>query len=181
MSGSLQKDRVKFEKPGTYKVRLTADGKSQTESFELIINPTEKWTKADTDARFDLWMKIREITENANLAIIDVLDVNKEVQEAAGSMKDKSAVTLAEKISKKAEGIGGRLVPVGKTLSEIANEPAKLLSKLQTVSHMLYSSEGRPPQSAYDVVEDLSRQIDTELSNWNKVMATDVAAFKKMQ
>jgi hypothetical protein len=128
------------------------DGQSQTESFELKINPNEKWTKADTDARFDLWMKIRTITEKGNVAVIEarktVVALKKDFPTGKGG---KDAADLLRKIEARAADFENSLLPVGKTLVQIANEPAKLLPKLATVHHMLYSSEGRPPKSAYDV------------------------------
>ena len=36
-------------KPGTYQVRLTVDGRSESQSFELKINPNEIYTRAQTD------------------------------------------------------------------------------------------------------------------------------------
>ena len=171
---------VVMAKPDTYQVRLTVDGKSQTQPFELKINPNETWTMADTDARFDLWMRIRAVTENANLAVIDALEVSESVQQQAATKKDPKAKELAARIEEAASNFQGTLIPVGKTLSEIANEPAKLLSKLATVHHMLYQTEGRPTKSAYAVVDELSVEIDAAIDNWNKVVDTDVVAFNKM-
>lgn len=172
---------IVMAKPDTYQVRLTVDGKTQTQPFELKINPNETWTKVDTDARFDLWMKIRSVTENANLAVIDALNVSESVQKEAATKKSPKARELAAKIEQAAQDFQGMLIPVGKTLSEIANEPSKLLSKLATVSHMLYSSEGRPTKSAYAVVEELSADIDASIAGWKKVVETDVAAFDTLQ
>ena len=166
-------------RPGTYQVRMTVDGMSQTESFEIKMNPNEPWTQADADARFELWMRVRSITEKANLAIIEALKLAEEAKKAArGNQK---AEALAEKIDQAATEFSGSLVPVGTTLSAIANEPAKLLSKLQTVHHVLFSSEGRPPQSAYDVVKVLSAEIDARIGEWNRVVERDVAEFNRMK
>jgi hypothetical protein len=169
-------------KPGKYRVRLTVDGQSQTESFELKINPNEKWTKADTDARFDLWMKIRTITEKANLAVIEarkrVVALKKNL---STGKRGKDTADLLRKIEASAADFENSLLPVGKTLVQIANEPAKLLPKLATVHHMLYSSEGRPPKSAYDVVDVLSSEIDARIAAWKQVVETDVAKLNKMK
>jgi len=54
------------------------------------------------------------------------------------------------------------------------------LSKLATVHHMLYQTEGRPTKSAYAVVDELSVEIDAAIDSWNKVVDTDVVAFNKM-
>ena len=145
-------------RPGTYKARLTANGKHQVQPFELKINPNETWKKSDCDARFELWWKIRTITENANKAIIE-------------SMKAAEKAGPNSKIAKRAAKFSGTLVPEGATLSEIANEPSKLLSKLQTVHWVLFHSEGRPTESSYAVVEELGKQIQAEIDAWNEFLA----------
>jgi hypothetical protein len=145
-------------KPGTYKARLTVNGKSQVQSFDLHMSPNETWTQADADARFDLWWRVRTITENANKVIIKALKMG----EAAG--KD-------SELDKQAQAFTGKLLPIGTTLSEMANEPTKLLAKLSSVNWMLIMSEGRPTQSAYDVVDMLDGQINEEVAAWNKTAA----------
>jgi hypothetical protein len=53
----------------------------------------------------------------------------------------------------------------------MANEPTKLLAKLSTVNWMLIHSEGRPTQSAYDVVDMLDEQINEEVAAWKTIAA----------
>ncbi len=65
----------------------------------------------------------------------------------------------------------GKLVPKGKNLSQIANEPAKLLSKLTTVHWMLFHSEGRPTKSAYDVIDTMDKEINAEIAGWKEFVA----------
>jgi hypothetical protein len=144
--------------PGTYQVRLTVNGESQVQDFGLHMNPNETWRQADAQARFDLWWRLRTITENANNAVIDALEMGK----VAGEDSE---------LAKRAQTFSARLLPVGSTLSEIANEPAKLLPKLSSVNWMLIQSEGRPPQSAYDVVDALEEEIDAEIAAWNEYKA----------
>jgi len=145
-------------KPGTYTACLSVDGKKQAHAFELRMNPKETWTQADADARFELWWRIRTITENANNQIIAAMKL------AESSGKD-------SELAQRAAEFSGKLVPVGATLSAIANEPSKLLSKLQTVHWVLFHSEGRPTQSAYDVVDTLEKEIDAEIAAWNAFKA----------
>ncbi|MGI9519005.1 MAG: WD40/YVTN/BNR-like repeat-containing protein, partial [Pirellulaceae bacterium] len=142
-------------KPGTYIAQLTVDGQSQEKSFTVSMNPNETWTQADADARFELWWRIRAIAERVNKEVI----VSMEMAEKAGEDSE---------LARRAAEFSGALLPVGKNLSEIANEPAKLISKLQTVHWVLWHSEGRPPQSAYDVVDTLEKEIDAEFAAWNE-------------
>ena len=70
-----------------------------------------------------------------------------------------------------ASAFAGKLVPQGANLSQIANEPPKLLSKLQTVNSILFHSEGRPPKSAYEVVDAMETLIDAEIAAWREIKA----------
>jgi photosystem II stability/assembly factor-like uncharacterized protein len=140
-------------KPGTYKARLTANGKTQEQTFGLEMNPNETWTQEDADARFELWMRLRAIFERTNAEIIASMELAKKAGEGSET-------------AKRAAEFSGKLVPVGATLSAIANEPPKLLSKLGSVNWMLFHSEGRPPKSAYAVIEAMEKQIDAEIAAW---------------
>ena len=60
-------------------------------------------------------------------------------------------------IDKQAQAFTGKLLPIGTTLSEMANEPTKLLAKLSSVHWMCVHSEGRPTKSASDVVDMLEK------------------------
>jgi len=145
-------------KVGTYKAKLTVKGKSEVQTFELKMNPNEKYTAEDSSARFELWWRLRSIFERSNREIIAAMELAKE---AGGDSE----------IAKRAKEFSGKLVPQGATLSEIANEPPKMLSKLTTVSSVLFHSEGPPPQSAYDVVDEMEKEIDAEIEAWKAFKA----------
>ncbi|MEM1071106.1 MAG: hypothetical protein AAGI63_19525, partial [Planctomycetota bacterium] len=143
---------------GTYKAKLTVGDESQVRSFQLKMNPNEPYTEEDSKKRFELWWKLRPIFERSNREINRAL----EMAEKSGEGSD---------VANRAMEFAGKLVPQGATLSEIANEPPKMLSKLTTVSSILFHSEGPPPQSCYDVVDQIERQIDTEIKTWQEFTA----------
>ena len=74
-------------------------------------------------------------------------------------------------VGKRAIEFAGKLVPQGATLSEIANEPPKMSSKLTTVSSVPFHSEGPPPQSCYDVGDAMEKRIDAEIEAWQAFKA----------
>jgi hypothetical protein len=122
------------------------------------MNPNETWTQEDTDARFALWWRLRTIFERTNTEIIAAMAAGEEAGEGS-------------EVAQRASEFSGKLVPMGANLSQIANEKPKLLSKLQTVNWMLFHSEGRPPQSAYDVVDAMEPLINEEIAAWNEYLA----------
>ena len=40
---------------------------------------------------------------------------------------------------------------------------------------MLFHSEGRPTESAYEVVDEIDQQINTEIAAWHEFVKTDDA------
>jgi hypothetical protein len=151
---------VRMAKPGTYQVRLNVDGKSRTQPFELQINPNETWTKEDTDARFYLWTKIYEVADSANKWIIDSRRVVAELKDNGASAEQLAEAEAAQ------VAFESSVVPVGRTLVQIANEPAKLITRLSTVHQVIWSSEGRPPESAYMAANELANDINAAITQW---------------
>ena len=91
--------------------------------------------------------------------------------EITAAMESAKKAGEDSEIAKRATEFAGKLVPQGATLSEIANEPPKMLSKLTTVSSMLFHSEGPPTKSAYDVVDQMEKLIDAEIESWKAFKA----------
>jgi len=145
-------------KVGTYQAKLTVDGESEVQTFELKMNPNETYTAGDSAARFELWWRLRSIFERSNKEITAAMELAKEAGEDS-------------EVAKRATDFAGKLVPQGATLSEIANEPPKMLSKLTTVSSILFHSEGPPTQSCYDVVDEMEKLIDAEIEAWRAFKA----------
>ncbi len=143
---------------GIYKAKLSVNGESQVQPFVLKMNPNEPYSVRDSKTRFALWWRLRSIFERANQEIIAA----NEMAEAAGSDSE---------IAKQAKVFSGKLVPQGATLSEIANEPPKLLSKLTSVNMVLFHSEGPPPESCYDVVDEMEAKIDAAIADWKAFAA----------
>ncbi len=163
---------VVMAKPGTYQVRLVSGTEAQLHPFELGINPNESWTREDTDARFDLWMQLRDTAEMVNQAVIASRASVEEMRElASAGAGGSTGGDVAERAADAQVEFENSLLPVGRTLVQIANEPAKLLPKLQTISHMLYSSEGRPTASAYAAYAEIKAEIDSVIAQWQSVEA----------
>jgi photosystem II stability/assembly factor-like uncharacterized protein len=168
-------------KPGTYQVRLTVDGEVQTQTFELRMNPMETYSQAEADARFDLWMKVYDTVEQGNLAVIGAQETVTELKElAAAGQGGKRGAAMLDTIEAAATTLSDSLLPAGKTLVQIINEPATLVVKMQTIHWGLYMSEGAPPASFVAVYEMLDQQYKEAIAAWNQVVESDVAEVKRL-
>ena len=141
-----------FCRPGEYLVKLTVNGEEQTQEFEVFMNPNETYTQAEVEARFALWMEIRDKYSEVSKAIIEAQEIAK--------------TTDNEEVKKVAKDLESSMTAVGTTLVQIANERSKLLAKIQGVSEMLISSEGPPSQGAKEAWADYKKAIDEELAKW---------------
>ena len=72
--------RARSAAPGTYQVRMTADGRTQTQPMRVRRNPLFKdVSDADLQAQFDLAIQIRDKTSEANNAVIQIRDLKAQV------------------------------------------------------------------------------------------------------
>ena len=67
-----------FVMPGTYKVKLTADGKSYEKEFKIKMDPRVKTSKKDIRLQFDLSMKCYENIKKCMSAMTQDDNGNKE-------------------------------------------------------------------------------------------------------
>src|SRR5690606_37423862 len=62
--------------PGTYSARLTANGQTFTESFDIVADPRlTTITQADFDAQFKLSSQVAQRVDDAHRAVLQVRDV----------------------------------------------------------------------------------------------------------
>ena len=75
--------------PGAYKVRLTVDGKSQTQPLTVKRNPAfDDVSDADLKAQFALAIKLRDKVSEANQAIIDIRNVRLQIADRLTKSQD---------------------------------------------------------------------------------------------
>src|SRR6185369_13381564 len=67
--------------PGRYQVKLSVDGKSLTQNFEIKADPRLTTTPADYAKQLELGLKIRDKLSETNNAVIQIRDVRKQVED----------------------------------------------------------------------------------------------------
>ena len=108
--------------PGTYQVKLTVDGKTMTESFEVKKDPRLEATPADFAKQFDLLTKIRDKLTETHDAIIQIRDVRKQVDDTAKRVKDQPN---AKAITDAAKSLNAKLTSIEETLYQTKNQSSQ--------------------------------------------------------
>jgi photosystem II stability/assembly factor-like uncharacterized protein len=162
-------------KPGKYQVKLTVDGDSETQVFEMFLSPHETYTKEETDAKYAFWMEMHDRVETSTQNIIKALKLKEEVDAKVKVLKDagaskskvKKAQTQAEVIDTLVTEYEGTFVSTGRTLAEIINLPATILSKMAFISGLLEVSEGPPTQAMKSVYAKLVKETEQAHAKYN--------------
>ncbi|MBW2397384.1 MAG: hypothetical protein JRG95_24315, partial [Deltaproteobacteria bacterium] len=146
-----------FAKPGIYQVRLTVDGKAQTQSFELNINPNESYSREETDRKGKGWMALQAKAEDGVQAVLRAHAAKEKVAGALGGSGDLASRAAA--IDKLCADLESTLVSTGTTLVQIISQPTKALAKLTMLHNLMETTEGPPNQPWLEVYDKTSSEM----------------------
>jgi len=164
--------------PGTYQVRLTVDGQSQTQSFELMANPNETYSRAETDAKADAWMELYKKAEEGVQAVLRAQAAREEV---AGALEGSGELaSQAKKVDELCASLESSMVATGTTLVQIISEPSKPLAILTMLHNIMETSEGPPNQPWLDVFAKISSQMDESITAFDAALSEEMAKFDEL-
>jgi photosystem II stability/assembly factor-like uncharacterized protein len=158
--------------PGKYQVRLTAAGKTITQSFEIKIDPRVKGvTNADAEERFKLAMLVHQQVGKANDAVITIRAIK-------DKMKKEGVLEGNEKVVAELNKIEENIYQVkNQSSQDPLNFPIKLNNRLAALERSIETGEGKPTDGAYKVYAELTAELSKELSALDKIITTP--AIKK--
>jgi photosystem II stability/assembly factor-like uncharacterized protein len=171
--------------PGTYQVKLTVDGKTLTQSFEVKKDPRVETTQADLAKQFDLLVKIRDKFAETSDAILQIRDARKQVDEITNRLKDQPKGGV---IAEAAKSLKAKLGSVEEELYQTKNQssqdplnyPIRLNNKLAALAGVVAASDAPPTDQAYAVYEDLAARVNAQLQRLGEVMSVDLPSFNKL-
>lgn len=166
--------------PGQYQVRVTADGETQTQPFELKMDPRVNVSMADLQKQFDLAMKVREKTSQADEAVITIRklrdEVNDRLKTNTAAKAKQSGATLLTKLTNVEEAIYQTRNRSGQ---DPLNFPIKLNNKISHLMGVIEDADAPPTDQAYVAFQQLSQELDVQLSALRETLQTDLAAFNR--
>ncbi|MGA8150071.1 MAG: hypothetical protein WB952_03920 [Terriglobales bacterium] len=172
--------------PGKYQVRLTVDGKSQTQPFELKLDPRVNVTSADLQKQFDLLIQIRDELTRVFDTVNQIQDVRAQMdglkRRIPESVSTKPLLTAAGELDEKLLAVRDNLVQMKiRSNEDSVSYPQKVDSKLAALAMAVgVGSDSAPTEAEYRVFEKLKKQADDPIAHWAEIQKTDLAAFQKM-
>ncbi|HYY56551.1 MAG TPA: hypothetical protein VE842_04410 [Pyrinomonadaceae bacterium] len=171
--------------PGTYQVRLTAGGKTLTESFEVRKDPRVAATQGDFVKQFELLVRIKDKLTETHNAIARIREVRRQVDDLVKRVRDqadgKPIVAAAEALNAKLSSVEQELYQTkNQSSQDPLNFPIRLNNKLAALAGVVASADAAPTDQSYVVYEEQVGLIDAQLGRLEQVMSADLAAFNRL-
>jgi hypothetical protein len=170
--------------PGRYQVRLTVDGETQTQDFEIRMNPraaAEGVTLADLQERFDLTVRIRDRVTEAHEAVLRIRSIKGQVDERLEENDNTELASLGATVNERLGEVEGEIYQVrNRSNQDPLNYPIKLNNKIAALQNLVQGPESRPTDQSYEVFEVLSSALELELEQMTLIFQQDLARLNEL-
>jgi hypothetical protein len=165
--------------PGTYRVRLTVDGRTLEQPLVVRRNPLyADVTDADLRAQFALAMRIRDKVSEANDAVIRIRRMKQQVASRRAGSSDAGLRTAGDRLTASLAAVEEELYQVrNQSGQDPLNYPIKINNRLASLLGVVANSEARPIAAAEPIFRDLTAELKVLTDRLDRVLATDLAAF----
>jgi photosystem II stability/assembly factor-like uncharacterized protein len=167
---------------GTYTVRLTVDGQSLQQSFDILKDSRlTNVTAADIQAEFELALAVRDRTSDANQGVINIRSCTSQVDASVAAANDPGITQAGGALDASLSSVENELYQTKLQAGEDPlNFPIKLNDKIAALHGVIESADHRPTDQTYAVFDELSAKLQTQLSRLAGIVATDVWNFNQM-
>ena len=168
--------------PGAYQVRLTANGKTLTQQFEIEKDPRlDSVTLADLSEQFTLAIKIRDEVTLCNEMVILIRELKKQMDDRLKNSQDAALKASLEQFR-------GRLTAIEEDVYQVRNRsgqdplnfPIKLNNKIAALGSSVMHGDGKPTAGSYEVYDLLTKRLGEEQGKLDQALKVDLPQVNKM-
>ncbi len=166
--------------PGSYQVRLTADGVAQSQPFTVLKHPLRPVSDADLQYQWILAGRIRDKVNEANLAVIKIRRLKTDI---ADRIKDAPAEvrSAGEQLAKALSAVEEDVYQVkNQSGQDPLNFPIKTNNRLASLLRVAVSGEGRPTGNVDAIFNDLIAELKAETDRLDKTLTDRLTPFNNM-
>lgn len=171
--------------PGKYQVRLTVNGQSQTQEFEIIKDPRLKTTQEDFQAQFDFLMKVRNKVTEVNEGIINIRKIKEDLTYLKNKMgEDPKNKDINEAIKKFEGELKTIESEIHQTKNSSVQDPINYGIKLNNrLAHLIYEQaqgDFRPTKQGEEVRDKLTQEVDKEMIKLRNCIDNNLIKINQM-
>ncbi len=171
--------------PGTYKARLTVNGKSVEIEFEILKDPRTSGTPSDIKEQFDFLISVRDKLSETNNAVKKIRTAREQINRVTDPMKGKEDM---KDVTELAKNILDEMKKVEEALYQTKNRsgqdplnfPIRLNNKLAALSGEADNSDYKPSAQVKAVYTEITGKIDEQLRALDAIFKTKVPQFNEL-
>ncbi len=173
--------------PGPYQVRLTVDGKTQTQKFEVRKDPRLDTTPRQFAAQLELGLQVRDKLSRTNEAVIQIRQARQQIDELVTRLQSSSQTSKSSAVQDRAKELSAEMTEIEEALYQTKskasedplNFPVRLNNKLAALLTAIESSDTQPTAAEEQVFEDLAPKINSQLKAWKQVIEVKIPKLNK--
>jgi len=180
--------------PGTYKIAVTVNGKTETQTVEVGMDPRFKFDDNALRAQFNLGLQLRDEVSALHNALNRLNSLHKQIaslQELLGPDEGQDGATNVSyrPVLEQARALDKKIIAMQDPLYNSEIQPGsqddihylqRFQNRLQGMMRSVMGSSGEAPRDIQlEEAAEVRKQLDTELARINNFLNTDVAAFNK--
>lgn len=168
--------------PGNYKVRLKVGDAEQTQDFTILPAPNSEATVADMQQQYDFINEVNATVTQAHKAILKIRKIKDQLDAFEKQYKDNEKV---KPLLEKASEMKKKFTEVEEALYQTQNRsgqdplnfPIRLTNKLAHLNSLVGLDDFGPTAQDMAVKNELTQQINAQLSTFNQLVDSEVNAF----
>ncbi|MDH4058481.1 MAG: glycosyl hydrolase, partial [Cyclobacteriaceae bacterium] len=172
--------------PGTYKVKLTVNGKSMESDFEIVKDPRATSSDADMKAQFDFTQEVIAKVSETHNAIKKIRQAREQINRAIDPVKDQKEAM--KDVLDKAKAIQDGMKTIEEALYQTKNRsgqdplnfPIRLNNKLAHLNSLAGAGNSKPTDQMVAYKNEITAEIDKHLASLNKIFKEDIPAFNSL-
>lgn len=171
--------------PGKYKVRLTVNGNTSEQEFEVLKDPRIKTTQEELQLQFEFLVKVRDKVSEANQGVIDIRRIKEDLAflktKIGGDVQYKE---LSDAVKKFEDELTVHENNIHQTKNRSVQDPINYGIKMNNrLAHlMVEQAQGDfpPTQQGEEVRQMLTKMVDEELSKLNNTIDKNAERINTM-
>jgi photosystem II stability/assembly factor-like uncharacterized protein len=168
--------------PGTYTLRLSYAGQTETAPLTIARDPRVKGSLAGVQQKFALSMEVYRDQDALHRAVNDIRTVKSAVEatlrRARGNPRGAALVTEGGELLKRASAVEGLLMQVNIKGSEAdLNFPGMLNEQIYAFAGLLEDADTAPNEQEVETYADLHARLGTQLKDWKALRESKVGSF----
>ena len=168
--------------PGDYKVHLTVNGNTTSQTFKILPDPRAEVSVADMQKQYDFVSDVNTTVDKAHQSIKKIRKITEQLDAFTAQYKDNNQTKdLVEKARKMKEGFGA----VEKALYQTKNRsnqdplnfPIRLTNKLGHLNSLVTLDDFPPTEQDIAVKNELTAKINSELQAFDALVTKEIQEF----